>query len=83
MFASNGLDRLDTIELTLLTGERYEVQGSLEEVEATIIAASRGSIMQLAWLTERASGAAVGINPACIVSLRAGTADPNSPPSRI
>jgi hypothetical protein len=83
MFTSKGLDRLHTTEMTLLTGERYEVQGSLEEVESTIIAASRGSIMQLAWLTERASGAAVGINPACIISLRAVTADPNSPPSRI
>ncbi len=67
--------------MTLITGERHEVQGSLEEVESTILAASRGSVMQLAWLTDRASGAAVGINPARIVSLRAVTAAPNSPPT--
>ncbi len=78
-----GVDHLDSTEITLLTGERYEVQGSLEEVESTILAASRGSIMQLVWLTERASSAAVGINPACIVTLRAVLAAPNSPPSRI
>jgi hypothetical protein len=69
--------------MTLITGEPYEVQGSLEEVESTILAASRGSIMRLAWLTERASSAAVGMNPACIVSLRAVMAARNSPPSLI
>jgi hypothetical protein len=69
--------------MTLTTGERYELQESLEVVESTILSASRGSIMQLVWLTERASSAAVGINPACIVSLRAVMAAPNSPPSRI
>lgn len=72
---------MHTTEITLLTGERYEIQGSPEEVESTIIAASRGSIMQLAWLTERASSASVGINPACIVSLRAVAPDPASAPA--
>jgi hypothetical protein len=74
---------LDTSEITLTTGERCELQESLEVVESTILSASRGSVMQLVWLTERASSAAVGINPACIVSLRAVMAAPNSPPSRI
>jgi hypothetical protein len=74
---------LDSTEITLLTGERYEVKGSLEVVESTILAAARGSIMQFAWLTDRTSSAVVGINPACIVSLRAVMAAPNSPPSRI
>jgi hypothetical protein len=69
--------------MTLTTGERYELQESLKVVESTILSASRGSIMQLVWLTERASSAAVGINPACIVSLRAEMAAPNSPPSWI
>jgi hypothetical protein len=71
--------RLEATEITLITGERYEIQGPPEEVESTILSASRGSIMQLAWLTERASCAPVGINPACIVSLRAVSADPDSP----
>ncbi len=65
-------DHLETTEISLVTGDRYEVSGSLEEVEAIIIAASRGSIMQIAWLTDKVSGASVGINPASIVSLRAG-----------
>lgn len=71
------VDHLDSTEITLLTGERYEVQGSLQEVESTILAAARGSIMQLAWLTERKNSAAVGINPASIVALRAAMAAPN------
>jgi hypothetical protein len=72
---------LEATEITLITGERCEIEGSLDEVESTILSASRGSIMQLAWLTEVASHAAVGINPACIVSLRAVIADPKSPSS--
>jgi hypothetical protein len=74
---------VEPTEITLITGERYEIQGAIEEVESTILSASRGSIMQLAWLTERASNAPVGINPGCIVSLRAVIADANSPPSRV
>ncbi len=62
---------MNSIELNLVTGERYSVQGTLEEVEAAIIAASRGSIMQFAWLTEQ-SGERIGVNPATVVSLRAG-----------
>jgi hypothetical protein len=63
---------LESTEIALITGDRYEVTGSPEEVEAIIIAASRGSIMQIAWLTDKVSGALVGINPTSIVSLRAG-----------
>ena len=55
--------------MTLVTGERYLIHGSLEEVEATIIAASRGSIMQFAWLTHH-EGEWIGVNPASVVSLR-------------
>jgi hypothetical protein len=55
--------------MTLVTGERYQLQGSLEDVEAAIIAASRGSIMQFAWVTER-GGKRIGVNPASVVSLR-------------
>ena len=72
---------METTEITVITGERYELKGSLEEVEATILSASRGSLMQFAWVTERGSDAAVGINPACIVSLRAIAAVPSSSPS--
>jgi uncharacterized protein YlzI (FlbEa/FlbD family) len=62
---------LATTELTLVTGKLYVVEGSVEEVEATIVAASRGSIMQLAWLTEQ-GGAKVGVNPTSVVTLTVG-----------
>jgi hypothetical protein len=57
--------------MTLMTGERFHVIGTVEEVEATIIAASRGSIMQFAWLNPR-EGDRIGVNPAAVVSLRVG-----------
>ena len=65
----------DAIALTLVTmttGDRYEVDGSAESIEAAIVGASRGSIMQLAWLEEAGSGRALGVNPAHVVSLRGG-----------
>ncbi len=55
-----------------MTGQRYTVRGTLQEVEAAIIAASRGSIMQFAWLTDQ-QGAQIGVNPASVVSLRVAT----------
>jgi hypothetical protein len=55
--------------VVVVTGERYEVDGSPQEVEATIVAASRGSILQLAWLTESGSGRSIGINPLHVVAL--------------
>jgi hypothetical protein len=63
---------VNTIELSLNTGQRFMIRGTLEEVEAAIIAASRGSIMQFAWLTDQ-SGERIGVNPTAVVSIR--TAD--------
>ncbi|HWF72503.1 MAG TPA: hypothetical protein VG186_04115 [Solirubrobacteraceae bacterium] len=63
---------MNTIELSLNTGQRFMIRGTLEEVEAAIIAASRGSIMQFAWLTDQ-SGERIGVNPTAVVSIR--TAD--------
>jgi hypothetical protein len=57
--------------VTLATGERYEVDGSAESVEASIVGASRGSIMQFAWLTEAATGRSIAINPLHVVALEA------------
>jgi hypothetical protein len=61
-------DRAATV-VVVVTGERYEVDGSPQEVEATIVAASRGSILQLAWLSEAGSGRSIGINPLHVVAL--------------
>ena len=60
--------------MTLVTGERYHIQGSVEEVEAAIIAASRGSIMQFAWLTDL-GGEKLGVNPGSVISLHQGAPD--------
>ena len=61
-------------EITLTGGERLRVEGQPREVEATILAAARGSIMELAWMTEAGSGQSVGINPEHVVALRAASA---------
>jgi hypothetical protein len=55
----------------MVNGERYEVGGEVADVEKTIVAAARGSIMQLAWLEEAASGRSLAVNPAHVVSIRA------------
>jgi hypothetical protein len=55
--------------VVMVTGERYEVEGSPHDVEAAIVAASRGSILQLAWMTETGSGRSLGINPLHVVAL--------------
>lgn len=57
--------------VTMTTGERYEVDGSAESIEAAIVGASRGSIMQLAWLTEAGTGRSIAINPLHVVALAA------------
>ena len=61
--------------MTLSTGQQLLVAGSPEEVEASILAASRGSIMQLAWLHESPAGRSVGVNPAFVVMVTDGSND--------
>lgn len=58
-------------EITVVGGERYRVDGSAQEVEATILDAARGSLMNLAWMVEVETGELVGLNPSHIVMLRA------------
>ena len=57
-------------EITVLGGERYRVEGEAKAVERLILDAARGSIMQLAWLTEAQTGESLAVNPECIVMLR-------------
>jgi hypothetical protein len=59
-----------TTEITVLGGERYRVQGEARDVERVILAAARGSIMELVWLTEAETGESLGLNPECVVMLR-------------
>lgn len=58
-------------EITLLDGERHRVAGDVKEVEQQILNAARGSIMQLAWLTDAQTNESLGINPVYVVTLRA------------
>jgi hypothetical protein len=57
-------------ELTLTGGERLQVEGDSRDVEAAILSAARGSIMELAWMTEANSGQPVCVNPDHVVMLR-------------
>ena len=62
---------IPTTEITVVTGDRYRVEGDAKDVERTILDAARGSIMELAWLAQADTGEHIGINPECVVMLRA------------
>jgi hypothetical protein len=58
-------------EVVLVTGDRYRVDGDVKSVERTILDAARGSIMQLAWLTESGTRDDLAVNPGHVVLIRA------------
>jgi hypothetical protein len=58
-------------EITLLSGERHRVEGDAKQVERLILDAARGSILQLAWLTDAGTAEPLGINPEHVTMLRA------------
>jgi hypothetical protein len=60
-----------TTEISLVTGERYSVQGEVNDVERIILDAARGSLMEFAWLVEAETGERLGVNPESVVTLRA------------
>jgi hypothetical protein len=47
------------------------VEGDVDDVQALILAAARGSIMELAWMMDAETGERVGVNPEHVVMLRA------------
>jgi len=57
-------------EITLAAGERLRVEGDPHDVESAILSAARGSLMELAWLTDAESGQRVGVNPEHVAMLR-------------
>jgi uncharacterized protein YlzI (FlbEa/FlbD family) len=69
--AESGGDAVALTLVTMTTGQRYEVDGSADSIEAAIVGASRGSIMQFAWLTEAGTGRSIAINPLHVVALEA------------
>lgn len=58
------------IEITLTGGERLRIEGTPDDVERVILAAARGSLLELAWMTEADSGQRVGVNPDHVLMLR-------------
>jgi hypothetical protein len=60
-----------TTEITVVTGHRYRVDGDVKGVERIILDAARGSLMQLAWLTESETQDDLAVNPEHVVALRA------------
>ncbi len=58
-------------EVTVIGGDRYRVEGAAEDIERMILDAARGSIMAFSWLVEAETGENLGINPECVVMLRA------------
>ncbi len=57
-------------EITLLGGDRLRVAGDAKAVETAILSAARGSLMELAWVTEAESGQPIGVNPDHVMLLR-------------
>src|ERR1700756_5335711 len=57
-------------EVVLVGGERLRVEGDARQVEAAILSAARGSLMELAWMTEAETGPPIGINPDHVLMLR-------------
>ncbi len=64
----------DFTEVTVVGGERFRVEGDASVIEAMILAAARGSIMELAWMTDAQTGERIGVNPEYVVTLRASAA---------
>jgi hypothetical protein len=58
--------------LSLSTGQSLTVAGSLQDVEKLLQNAARSSPGTIAWLTDAASGASVGVNPTHVVTVMAG-----------
>ena len=67
---------MSVTELTLSGGERVRVDGDSHDVEAAILAAARGSLLEFAWMTEADSGQRVGVNPDRVVMIRAAEPSP-------
>ena len=60
-------------EITLVDGARHCVEGDVKEVERLILDAARGSILELAWLTDAQTAEPLGVNPGFVMTLRAVT----------
>lgn len=57
-------------ELILTGGQQLRVEGDAKRVETAVVSAARGSILELAWLTEAHTRLRVGINPDHVLMIR-------------
>ena len=62
---------MSVTEILLSGGARVRVEGDAHDVEAVVLSAARGSLMELAWMTEAESGRRVGVNPDHVLALLA------------
>lgn len=69
---TDGAQTVASTEIALFGGEAVRVEGDLKDVAARILAAARGSIMELAWLSDAGTGEPLAINPDHVVSLKRG-----------
>ncbi len=58
-------------EVTVVGGARFVVEGDATLIEAVILSAARGSLMELAWMTDAETGERIGVNPEYVVTVRA------------
>jgi hypothetical protein len=58
-------------EVTVVGGARFVVEGDVTLIEAVILSAARGSLMELAWMTDAETGERIGVNPEYVVTVRA------------
>ena len=56
-------------EILVVGGQHFRVRGTPKDVEAKILDAARGSILELVWLIEAGAGTSVALNPAHIVAV--------------
>jgi hypothetical protein len=68
--APQGPGSTTSTEIVLVGGTRCRVQGKADDVEKQILEASRGSLLELVWLTETESGQRIAVNPEYVVLLR-------------
>jgi hypothetical protein len=54
---------MSTTDTIVVTGDRHRVDGDVKHVARIILDAARGSIVQLAWLTDSEAGSDLAVNP--------------------
>jgi len=61
---------VDYVEVRLLNGDVFTLEGRLDEVESKLSDAARSGQSRLAWFTEHGTNSSVGVNPAHVALLK-------------